>query len=724
MERKKSFLFKFITICMLLCFAFISVGCLGMPGNPDGFESDDDGDFDDDDFQDSIIVDMYGTKVLFRPDDYDYNYGSGAATGETNNYYGKYAYYIMRNLFNIYGLTDSEFVIGTIEEPGALPNINAPWDMDMTSYLYDSIRYQVDSLGYVTHSQTVTVDANKDITGFVGDVVAIEDELNYDPYYVIGADTNVRWNWTLESDVGGMMPYVYDVDEGNFEYLVEQYGRIYKNINDVSVEGSPLDNVPTLIGNHYNNTINFDFDYYRTLFLSSNSSDDAPNDEDSYSQYVKALEYAIYCYAVDLEPAKITVTHEENENNEDYEYTGEYTLQVGNFNPDGERTSVDVALDYAKYVFTELGSYVGLVDRQITKIQNWILDNIIGEDALNNDDQFTFYPSGVIEYVDEATDEIVGYNFVNAQRSNNALGRDYRTAVETIMEDVCELVSIGNDNGEDVTIDQRFLASNVMEYAGNMFFIQDDTNFPAPTDDSDLSDLNTLLPLEYQSVAFMFSEDTYVDGLWVALKYDAGLDGTEEGVYGDQYIDIIVDINYYNNANNERIILDSKQVRVYDGPYDLDFMYGEEGDGGDGINAPEGHCSGVMFDDLGQLLVKAFKTDIGNSVLMTDVGSVGHYVSAPYVSTTPLVIRGTTDVRKYYEIVEFGTNPEFDKDELEDGYTYTSGRFNPEMFAGADGCDYLEITYKVIKKAGDLDTNYKFYTGLAFMDTADSPYQS
>lgn len=42
MERKKSFLFKFITICMLLCFAFISVGCLGMPGNPDGFESDDD----------------------------------------------------------------------------------------------------------------------------------------------------------------------------------------------------------------------------------------------------------------------------------------------------------------------------------------------------------------------------------------------------------------------------------------------------------------------------------------------------------------------------------------------------------------------------------------------------------------------------------------------------------------------------------------------------------
>ena len=195
-------------------------------------------------------------------------------------------------------------------------------------------------------------------------------------------------------------------------------------------------------------------------------------------------------------------------------------------------------------------------------------------------------------------------------------------------------------------------------------------------------------------------------------------------MYGDQYIDIIVDLNYYNNATDTRTVLDSKQVRVYDGPYDLDFIYSEEGDGGDGESAPEGHCSGVMFDDLGQLLVGAFKTDIGDGILMTDVGTVGNYEGAPYVSTNPLVIVGTTDVRKYYEIVEFGTNPEYDTDELEDGYTYTSGRFNPSMFSGTDGCDYLEITYKVIKRAGDYETNYKFYTGLAFMDTSEDPYLS
>ena len=703
MKKIKSILFKILTICMILCFAFISVGCLGMPGNPEGIEGDDDGVFDDEDFQDNLTVDMYGAKVLYRPDDYDYDEGSGAAEGETNNYYGRYAYFIMQRLFNVYGLTSEAYVNGSENIEAALPNFNnettdMPWGMNMTSYLYDSIRYQVDTSAIVQQGVLVTYEN--------GQITSVGDEVMnlVDPIYLVGADANVKWNWTINPEVTieNMNAYVYSTGD-----YITQDGRAYINTSS---------DATSAIQTYYSET--FNRNDYQTLFLSSTAD---PNDEDSYSEYVKALEYAIYCYAVDLEPAEVTITHETDD---DGNYTGEYTVNVAGFQPEGELTSVDVALNYAKNLFTILGSYVGLVDRQITKIENWILDNIIGEDVVNNDDMFTYYTSGVIAYVDDETYEYIGYDFTNALSSRNALGRDYRTAVQNIMDSVCELVSIGNDDGEDVTIDQRFLASNIMEYAGNMFFIQDDTNFPALSDDSSISDLNTLLPLEYQSVAIMLSTDTYVDGLWVALKYDADLDGTEEGVYGDQYIDIIVDLNYYNNATDTRTVLDSKQVRVYDGPYDLDFIYSEEGDGGDGESAPEGHCSGVMFDDLGQLLVGAFKTDIGDGILMTDVGTVGNYEGAPYVSTNPLVIVGTTDVRKYYEIVEFGTNPEYDTDELEDGYTYTSGRFNPSMFSGTDGCDYLEITYKVIKRAGDYETNYKFYTGLAFMDTSEDPYLS
>ena len=461
MERgkTKSILFKILVICMIICFAFISVGCLGMPGNPEGWEGDDDGVFDDEDFQDNLTVDMYGTKVLYRPDSYDYNVGSGAEEGEINNYYGKYAYYIMQDLFRIYGWFNNTDTIVS-----RLPNFNdeatdTPWGMDMTSYLYDSIRYQVDSLGYVTHSQKVTVDSNNNITDVIGDVQEI-DETGVSPYYVVGADANVKWKWTISSEVDSIMPYVNDKENRDDVFIVTQDGRVYKNVNGVINEEQ--NDITEAINSFYTTAGTFNSDYYQTLFLSS-SSDAA--DESSYSQYTKALEYAIYCYAVDLDPAEITIDHEKDDSGN---YTGQYTVKVTGFQPEGEKTSVDVALEHAKYVFSRLGPYVGLADRQITKIENWILDNIIGETAVNNDDMFTFYTDNVVEYVTEDY-KIVGYSFTNAQRSENALGRDYRTAVQNIMDSVCELVSIGTtEDGEDVTIDQRFLASNIMEYAGNM----------------------------------------------------------------------------------------------------------------------------------------------------------------------------------------------------------------------------------------------------------------
>ena len=221
----------------------------------------------------------------------------------------------------------------------------------------------------------------------------------------------------------------------------------------------------------------------------------------------------------------------------------------------------------------------------------------------------------------------------------------------------------------------------------------------------------------------MFKQETYIDGLWLALKYDADGDGTEEDVYNwDEYIDIIIDLNYYNHATNTRRIIQSKKVRVYDGPYAIDYMYGFEGDtggGGDGELVPRDHCSGVVFDDLGSLHVGVFNVDIGGGILKTDVGR-NDYKGDPLVSLDPLVLVGTNNIRRYYEIVEPGST-DLDQEALEDGYTYTSGRLNPTMFSGSDGCDYIEITYKVIKEAGNMTKNYKFYTGLAYLDNDDEP---
>lgn len=655
---------------MILCFAFISTGCIGLSGD-EGGEG-----FDDDDFNSSVAVEMYGAKVLYRPDDYDYNIGSGGTSEVENDYYGQYAFRIMQELFSIYGIS----TLNTITQ--RLPDFNN----DNINYLYDSIRYQVDTVGAVTNAVVVGSDGSE-----------TETELT-SPFYIVGADPSVAWDWTMEADtsIDNLKGYIYS--SLNDEVSTSQNDKIFIQVLPMGTTASDG------IGSYYetDSSTAFSSSSYEDIYLTDSTSGSPQTDYEHFSDYVKTLEYAIYCYAIDDEPDEVTIDTLED---------GSYSVQIGDY------ASVDDALADAKESFRILGAYVGLVDRQIEKIQNWILENIIGEVALNADDTFTIY-NDVTVYMDESSN-ILRYDFSGSGSSRFTLGRDYETAVENIMAGVCEYVPIGS---EGVTIDQRFLASEIMEYAGNMFMIADDSNFPA---EGTATGLTQLQPLEYQSVVLMLSEEIYLDGLTIALKYDADLDGTEEDVYDtSKYLDIIVDINYYNSQTKERQVLDSKQVRVYDGPYNEDY-WGEGGDDhvGDGTIAPIDHTSALMFDDLGQVHVGKFNVDVGDGILKTDVGSVGNYTTFPWVSQNPLVLVGTTDVRRYYEVVEYGTNPEYDTDELESGKTYISGRFNPEMFGGDDGCDYIEITYKVIKNVLDKETNYKFYTGIAFVDYNDTRYE-
>ena len=705
---------------MILCFAFISTGCLGL--SREDYEN-----FDDEALEESKIIDMYGTKVLYRPDEYDYDVGSGATEGETNNYYGAYAYHILNMLFRVYGLTDGLMVTGNEGYRGGyLPNFNE----ENLSYLYDSIRYQVDSVGRVTLTQKVEVDQQGNIINYLDQPVAIADSGGA-PYYILGADTLVRWNWTLaptsNTSTENLKAYAYNGENtqvGNEDSVpLVQGDRVYLNSDELP---------STAITSYYAFDRVFSSTLYESIYLSSNLDTAlAPNDQEAYSDYVRALEYVIYCYAVDLEPGEIYVTI-----NDDYTYDIEVQIN------DNYRGSLDEALEVARQTFIELGAYVGLVDRQIENIEQWILNNIIGATALEADDTFTNYTSGVIEYLvvdengdyvlnDKGDELVAGYGFGQASSSEFILGRDYATAVENIVTDVCNNVTIGNVDGEDVTIDNRFPASSIMEYAGNTFVIGDDSNFVAPGE-GELNELGCILPLEYQSVVLMLDREIYLDGIRIAFKYDADLDGTEEGVYDpSKYIDIIVDLNYYNSQTRQRQVLASKQIRVYDGPYDASFRYDYDiqnpdpndwpAEGPDvPENLPRDHTSVLNFDNLGQIHIGEFDVDIGEGALMTDVGTVGNYTSRPYVSTEPLTLIGTSRVINYYEVVEYGSNPEYDTDQLPDRYTYISGRFKHTAFGGS--CDYIEITYKVIKLAGDTTTNYKFYTGLAGVDYNEEPY--
>lgn len=700
---KKNVLVKIFCFMLICCFGLMSVSCglsldelLEIGAELVGWDEDDSSGGessggDDSAIEEALPPELYGSKVLYRPDNYDYDYGSGGADGSgvgENDYYGQYAYLILNNLYNLYGIGNSDYLQYLSEN---YETMGSNFDMENLPYLYDSIRYKVDTVGQVTHS------AELDENGNLTNIQPLDES-----YEIVGANLNTNWNWTFsylaESVEAGLTDTEYTVQPNYYianNHIYNTYETGYYTFSYIINEIYSLGDYQQNYSNIYLGTAINQFDY------------------DNYSDFVKTLEYVIYSYAVDLEPAEVVVTQTNT-----YPY---YTIRIGNFE------SVDSALETAKETFKILGSYVGLVSRQITKIQNWIVDNVIGENALR-DDSFTNYQTnadgqGYIE-VTNSNGSITYQLANNCAASKYDLGRNYETAVRNIITAVCNDVSIGkNDDDSDVTIDDRFLASNIMEYAGSTFTIQDDSNFPV-YDPTNPEHAYAIRPLEYQSVVLMFKEEVYVDGLWLALKYDADNDGTEEDVYNwDKYIDIIIDLNYYNCATNTRRIVQSKKVRVYDGPYAIDYMYGYVGDtggGGDGELVPRDHCSGIAFDDIGNLHVGTFNVDIGEGILKTDVGRAD-YKGNPLVSREPLILVGTNNIRRYYEIVEPGST-DLDQEALGDGYTYTSGRLNPAMFGGSDGCDYLEITYKVIKKAGDMDTNYKFYTGLAFLDCGETPY--
>lgn len=680
MKKKKTIIFRIICLLMLCIFPALALlsGC-------DEFAELDD--FEESDPETITSSSLYGTKVLYRPDDYNYDEGSGGSDGSgsgTNDYYGEYAWNVMYYLYIIYGIADNTYI--STNNPN-FPEDNIP-------YLYDSMRYQVNTVGTVKSRK---IDNPNNINVNLP---------TFQQYQIVGANTNLAWNWGAPYDmkINGNDDYTEDTNAFLTFLGYTQRISLYNN------------NIYTAYNN--NDFLNYVSEYYQyNHFISPSeeglmhyylgSETEVETEEQEYSDFVKALEYAIYCYAVDLEPAEVRVT---------FASDGAPNVQVTGYD------SVDSALERAKENFQILGSFVGLADRQIEKIEAWVLDNIIGEDVVDNADYFYTY-SNVTEVVtvDENGEYSYSYEF-DTMSSRIELGRDYEGTVANIIQNVCSEVSIGNDGGSDVTIDQRFPASEVMEYAGVANNVYSDKSFAVPGQENSADKIR---PYEYQSIVFMVKEEVSVDGVGIALKYDFGLDGTTEGVYGEEYLDIIVDLNYYNNATYTLTVLESMQVRVYDGPWDQENVYWDwpDGTGGKSMDAeetgaPEDHYSGIYFGGV-DIELGAFKTDIGDGVLMTDVGKNG-YSASLLISEDPLVLVGTTDVRKYYEIVEPGSS-ELDNEQIPDGYTYLSGRFNSDMFGGAEGCDYLEVTFKVLKRKSDTTPNrYKFYAGALWGGLTDT----
>ena len=676
---------KIFSVLLVISFCFLGTGCTEFNFFDDLWEKFENGEISEDEYYEELdkgqVVPLYGTKVLYRPDNYDFSGNSGGTESQQNDYYGQYAWYILRKLNLIYGISNDANKELEYQENDViykyfdLNNVTLP-------YLYDSIRYQVEEYAQVTNSLS-----------YDGVWTNNSNDINSE-YTMLSANLDNAWNWSFDRDESNLLAYLYYSEDG------------------LSVENNLNNYVKAIFKRSYNNVV-ADFERYYSglssnyldVYLGTNNVFETQTD--FYSDFVKTLEYIIYCYSLDLTPGQVVVTPNYSD--------GKYYQVVIYETSNGQqiaKTPTD-ALDDIKEVFNKIGSYVGIAERNKDKITQWILDNVIGQKAMSNDEVVEY--SGATEIVyngktyvvvsaDDAINQLtkagvnlsdndkqfLNTNIKTASQTKKDVGRAYASTVKVIVDKVCSQVSIGSGEGGSVEVDERYLASEIMEYYGESFsFNLDDEPFPYYEDFTTGAGARAIRPLEYQSAVLMFKEEVSIDALVIAFQYDADLDGyqtaTGKTFDGSRYLEIEVGLNFFDHETGEKTVVDTKKVIV-------------------GFDEP------ILGKKKKDLVVGPFNVDIGNGILKTDVGENG-YKGNPFVSNKPITFQGNTAVKDYYEILE----PT--EEQIASGNTYLSGQLDANKFKGSDGCDYLEITYRVIKKVGDASTNYKFYTGLSIINS-------
>lgn len=644
---------------LICCFSLLFVACGGggLGSREDLQDQFENGEMTEDEFEDAmketLSAPLYGTKVLYRPEHYDFDQGGGSYS----NYYAKYAYTILYDLVRTYGPYSYNYYITA------------------GNYIYDSIRYQVTSFANVTEISS---------DGQESDVSS----------YLIQAKTNTDWNMTLPYNNENIAIVALPFDPGSQGYI---YNRVDSN-GTLTAEFTSQDIYQRQNTTYYtDNSTSYVKSFLAPAYESALPSDGENRNEElgaliasnQYSDVVKSVEYALYCFALDLTPQTVTFTE------------GSSATQPINVSIGGQ--TADAQLEYIKEVFNSIGSTVGVSSRMQTKLVDWLLETVIGEEAMANDTVVYYDNVTVTRTVADNGSTISSYNFSNATVTETVTNaRDYENTVEEIVSTVCEQVQIGSVNDEDVNVDDRFLASEVRDFWGDLFSI-DVNNEEDP--------FVNIPAMEYQSAALMFNDDLEeieirdpndptgmtmmtvqghkVENLWLVFQYDAGNDGLNN-VDPNASITIRVHLNAYINGVYMQDVAKSQMITVPDGPMDY------------------GNTGMVMFESIGDrengLIFNSFNTEVGNGILK----AMDNYSGSTLISD-PLILVGTTELKDYYKLIE----PE---EPLEDGTTYTYGILDHTKLTGADQTDYLEIAYEVIKVAGDTETNYKFQTGIALID--------
>ena len=657
---------------------------------------------------------LSGAKVLSRPANYSFSEAVGTFS---EHYYNLFARDIMNKLYFVYNSQRLEYEDQTKiyknlvlkDAGGANYQTYSQFTGENSNYLLDSPRYTI------TKVETV-----RQGTSIEKQVLYVEDTSAWD--WSIAANTaNSK---TMFEKAKEVYPSLVVYDDGKYSVVglgmewsafvasadigIPDYDKYY--YSDDVVKKDP---VTGLVNEYYKSPYYQQYVEGVTPTLSNHFQD--------------ALEYVTYMFVLGYDYAKLTeegaVERDASgkfvESDEfdyfDFEITkttaaGVTAMTVGGWG--ANKIPVADALDLAKKKYQEIGGYVGVVDKNIDQLTRFVLDIMIGHDAYSKnvftlEEKNYVYDFGTltaaeIAALSDAEKEAYKQNDASNAHKTTKFNRNYDAIVKNIIANACKEAPIGESDGEKVTLENNFVASQITDFDGDYFFMDYEAD-PDDTENAGGSDKNMFKNIEaaeYQSIVLfpmLFDLNKPLTDLWLAFEYYDNPDPTKTML---EELTINVGFRYFscegNGGDGQLLFDDSKQMKI---------KRGQNGTlGGD----PDENWFYICDNDTLNPDLK-----IGSNVVVKTLfnNSIGNNCLNPFVSSlTPILgrkasktITGLDNARQYYK--------------LNDSKSYGQyGTLNEAMFsknkAGNEACDFMEIYFDIVKDKNASNVNYNFKVGL------------
>ncbi len=407
-------------------------------------------------------------------------------------------------------------------------------------------------------------------------------------------------------------------------------------------------------------------------------------------------------------------------------------VKVGGWedNPISVSLGENAALGRVKKIYESQGKYIGLTDARddsfvagdeaaegnVQQIERFIKDKVIGSAAwgtgANAGGQFE------VQLHEGASTRTLNFD------------RNYEAVIRNIVDHACTCAPIGESDGQPLPLNKAFLMAQITDYDGNYFepyFSQDENGIFHEDDLFRYIDAG-----EYQSLIFMPNEEKldaaardnfkviltslklyfeYWDGM--SETYEQMLASATDQVYARE-IKINVGFRYFDHnvgdytaSGEETKIISFGRFPKYNRADVSGYQKAYSAHTVTFASTSTGGCVPVTNGEKIPLSSKFDGTVCGGPI---NAFVNGEEIEGSNGKAFSMPIRGTDSTKEFYSLNKSSSGGFF-------------GALNSKKFAGAAGCDFIEVYFDIVKDDAPKDLqniNYSFKVCEDFMTLNDS----